>query len=153
MNITIKIVLERIISTKNQQFKTKGRCSKNLYLKKKTCPMISPLTISQNDMKKWSKLQYNIDYVWSYIIVWTKLVPKSFFKSHTNCVTKTIYRLYSIVTYLKFSIIGSFNGRDPPELLWSSPIHPPLWWSTVCYMYLWVCGFLFFWFFFFFFFF
>lgn len=54
------MVLERITSTESQQSKTKGSCPK-IYIKKKkqTCSIVNPLTVSQNDMKKLSKLQNN----------------------------------------------------------------------------------------------
>ena len=53
------MVLERITSIESQQFKTKGSCPKIYIKKKKTCSILNPLTVSQNDMKKLSKLQNN----------------------------------------------------------------------------------------------
>lgn len=55
----IKMVVERIISIESQQFKTKGSCPKIYTKKKLTCSIVNPLTVSQKDMKKLSKLQNN----------------------------------------------------------------------------------------------
>lgn len=53
------MVVERIISIESQQFKTKGSCPKIYTKKKLTCSIVNPLTVSQKDMKKLSKLQNN----------------------------------------------------------------------------------------------